>query len=127
MITKISSTRYRQLTSRDCFESGLLTTCPFGSGDNLFDGSCPGIQEKEADQWCFNGEKEVCCGISTSDCCVVQKKFVGIFVGIFLAIVFTGIFLCCAYCECCPCFRYLRNRPDRDEEQLQPKDNTDHQ
>jgi hypothetical protein len=129
VITKISSTSagttgnsHRQLQSRDCSVSGLLNTCPFGSGNNLFTGSCSNIEEKDADQWCFNGEKEVCCGMTTTDCCVVRKSFIGTIVGIVLGILLLGIILCCVFCECCPCFRYCWNSQS-DEEELQAKDN----
>lgn len=104
---------------RECSASGLLDTCPYvmagsnstGGDDILFDGTCPSnLQQMITDNWCYNGEKEVCCGLSSDDCCGLAKSYLALF--FLLAMVALSpifILIICAYGRCCICYPKLWN------------------
>lgn len=106
-------------TIRDCSSSGLLETCPYvnisNNGTineaNLFDGSCPSnLQQMLTDNWCYDGTKEVCCGVSPQDCCGIAKSYVALFFLLAMIAISPIFIICiCAYGRCCRWYPYLWN------------------
>ena len=103
---------------RDCAASGLLETCPYYvmnnstiNNDNLFDGTCPSnLQQMITDNWCYNGEKEVCCGLSSDDCCEIATSYVALFFLLALIVTSPVFIVCiCAYGRCCIWYPKLWN------------------
>ena len=110
---------------RDCAASGLLETCPYyvmnnnstttnnnsNNNDNLFDGTCPSnLQQMITDNWCYNGEKEVCCGLSSDDCCEIATSYVALFFLLALIVTSPVFIVCiCAYGRCCIWYPKLWN------------------
>jgi hypothetical protein len=105
-------------TILDCSSSGLLETCPYVDNNsttineaNLFDGSCPSnLQQMITDNWCYDGTKEVCCGVSSQDCCGIAKSYLALFFLLAMMVISPIFIVCiCAYGRCCRWYPYLWN------------------
>lgn len=76
--------------------------------NNLYTGDCGGLADRDETAWCG----DVCCGASSSDCCVVNTgAAIGASIGT-IAIIVLIVFASCYCCKCCACYNRLHGIDD---------------